>query len=272
MGLDWELPSYSPAGEDEPPPLQVKVELGRAFEFLPGADRTAIGLSSFLLALNPFNYEAYWQRGRAYGRQREPTKAIADYSMALALLLPGDPRRAQLLLRRAHNYRTLQDKARAVADLHQLVSMELGDFSGMHAELAMVCNDMAWQLVTGPEKNRDPARALPLAQKAVALLPELSIHHLNTLGVVHYRLGEYRQAAEVLERSLRENGAAPFYDLIFLAMSYARLGDAAKASEYYDRAAARIGEPHAMLGAGTKAEQDAFWAEARAVLGKDDRR
>jgi tetratricopeptide (TPR) repeat protein len=88
----------------------------------------------------------------------ERAKAIADYGMALALL---PPRRAEALFRRANNYLNLQDNARALADLQHLVSVNLGEFSGLHPELAFRCNQMAWQLVTGPEKDRDPARALP---------------------------------------------------------------------------------------------------------------
>ena len=35
-----------------------------------GDAHTSIGLNSFLLALNPFNFEAYLRRGRAYGRKQ----------------------------------------------------------------------------------------------------------------------------------------------------------------------------------------------------------
>jgi serine/threonine protein kinase/WD40 repeat protein/tetratricopeptide (TPR) repeat protein len=268
MGLDWDLPPYPRILERSPisdPPLEVKLELGSAIEMLPGDDDAIIGLTSFLLTLNPFNWEAYWQRGRIFGVRGEHSQAIADYSIALALLPANDPRRPELLFRRANNYLRLPDNARALADLEQLLKLDLGEFSGLHPDLAMVCNDIAWQLVTGPEQERDPAGALPLAHRALALAPEIS-SFLNTLGVVYYRLGQYRQAAEVLERSLRDSDATPVYDLFFLAMSYGRLSAAAKALEYYERAVAWLREHQGQLPTKQRTELDALRAEAEAVL------
>jgi serine/threonine protein kinase/WD40 repeat protein/tetratricopeptide (TPR) repeat protein len=265
MGLDWDLAPYPAAKDSKLPPPEVTLDLGTAIDLLPGDDGATIALTGLLLAANPFNWEAYRLRGRIYGMHSEHAQAINDYSRALALMPARDPRRPEVLFRRANNYLRLRDNTRALADLEQLLNVELGEFSGLHADLAMVCNNMAWQLVTGPEKERDPGRAHPLALKAVALTPELPLF-LNTLGVVYYRLGQNWQAAEMLERSLRDGGAPPAYDLLFLAMSQARLGDAAKAFEYYDRAAAWLREHHSALPAKQRTELDALRAEAEAVL------
>jgi uncharacterized protein HemY len=102
--------------------------------------------------------------------------------------------------------------------------------------LAEACNHLAWQLVVGPAQERDPGHALPLAEKAVSLMPEEPIYR-NTLGVVYYRLARYGPAVEELERSQRDSGGQyDGYDLFFLAMCHARLGHAAKARDCYDRA------------------------------------
>lgn len=77
--------------------------------------------------------------------------------------------------------------------------------------------------------------ALPLAEKAVALTPELPLY-LDTLALVYYRLGNYRPVAELLERSQRDRDATPASDLFLLAMSYHQLNETAKARDYYERA------------------------------------
>src|SRR5262249_55059915 len=144
-GLDWDQPPYEPVTQGKPPPpLEVKVDLGNlkvdqgtAFEFLPGGDRTSIGLNSFLLALNPFNIEAYLHRADAYLRLREPEKAIADYDLFLALAPIEHHSHGKVLF-------TVVDQS----------------------------NTLAWRYATGSEKQRDPHKALYLAQKAVKLAPE----------------------------------------------------------------------------------------------------
>jgi serine/threonine protein kinase/WD40 repeat protein len=271
MGLDWDLPAYPAARDGESPPGMVQVERGSPFGLLAESYPASIGLNTFLLKLNPFNWEAYYQRGRKYAMQGESEKAIADYSMALALLPAHDPRRVEVLFRRFTNYyRLVGDKARGLADLQQLAIMELGDFSALHADLAWTLNEIAWQLVMGPEKERNPAQALPLAQRAVTLTtPELCVYR-TTLGIVNYRLAQYGKAAEVLQRSLSESSdETAAFDLFFLALSHTRLGDGAKASAFYDQAVNWVREHRGRVQYDKQAELDACWAEARALLGKD---
>jgi eukaryotic-like serine/threonine-protein kinase len=271
MGLDWNLPAYQTATHGDPPLRDVEVERGSAFGRLSAGDPASIGLNSFLLSLNPFNWERYYQRGRSYAMDGQSAKAIADYSMALTLLPPQHPRRAEILFRRFNNYYyRVGDKARGLADLQQLVSMDLGDFAGLHADLAWTLNRIAWQLVMAPEKERDPVQALPLVQRALTLTqPPLSVSR-TTLGVVHYRLGQYRQAAEVLEGSLSESGdEIAAFALFFLALSHARLGDTATALQCYDQAVSWVREHRGRVQYDKQAELDACWTEARTILGKD---
>jgi tetratricopeptide (TPR) repeat protein len=235
MGLDWDLPSYEPARDDaDAPPPQVQLDLGNAFELLTGDDHTSIGLNSLLLALNPFNFEAYLQRGKAYDRLRQPDQALDDYNSAL-LLLPSEHKgRVDVLSR-----------------------------------LPYILNESAWHRVRNPEKLHDAEKALPLAQKAVALAPERQMF-LNTLGVVYYRLGQYQQAAQSLDSSLRAGrGETAAFDLFFVAMCHARLGDAAKARDCYDRAVHWVEEHQDKLPSNWKEDLKAFQAEAEAVLAKE---
>jgi WD40 repeat protein/tetratricopeptide (TPR) repeat protein len=135
-------------------------------------------------------------------------------------------------------------------------------------EGANACNNLAWQLVAGPKTLRDPARALPLAEKAVKLRPGDWFYH-NTLGVTLYRLGRYKEAVAALETSLRrqEKRMAAF-DLYFLALCHHRLGDEGKAKEEYERAVQAQEQNAQALNADQRAELQAFRQEAEALLKK----
>jgi tetratricopeptide (TPR) repeat protein len=126
-------------------------------------------------------------------------------------------------------------------------------------------NNEAWRLVTGPEKSRDPAKALALIQAAIQRRPGDPLF-LNTLGVVQYRNGQYREAAATLEKSLAASrGQYDAFNLFFLAMCHHQLGDAAKARDCYDRAL-RWRAEHKDLSPEHAEELKAFQAEAEALL------
>jgi hypothetical protein len=95
-------------------------------------------------------------------------------------------------------------------------------------------NNLAWCLVTGPDDLRDPGAALPLAETAVRLDPRHE--HLNTLGVVYYRLDRWRDAVGALNRSIEAKKDATAFDTFFLAMCYHRLDEPGKARAEYARA------------------------------------
>jgi serine/threonine protein kinase/WD40 repeat protein len=265
LDLDWELPPYPPAAQKQvTPPLTVSVDYGDLKVFTN--PRQAVGVYSLAIALNPINPEAYLQRGLANGPRGEHARAIADYSMFLALTPPEDRRRAEVLFRRSNNYKALNQHAQALADLLQLAPLKLDASSGLDAAVADTCNHAARRLVTGPEKERNPAQALPLAEKAVALWPEEAIYR-NTLGVVYYRLERYGPAVQALERSLRENkGEYAAYDLFFLAMCHARRGEAAAAKDCYDRAVKWVQQRQEKLSPEEKKELGQFQAEANVLL------
>jgi uncharacterized protein HemY len=96
-------------------------------------------------------------------------------------------------------------------------------------------NNQAWLLVIG-SGPRDPVRALTLITKAIERRPN-DPTFLNTLGVVQYRNGQYDQALVTLQKSLAASkGKSDAFDLFFLAMGHARLGDQEKAKRYRARA------------------------------------
>jgi serine/threonine protein kinase/WD40 repeat protein len=131
-------------------------------------------------------------------------------------------------------------------------------------ESARACNELAWILVSAPEKFRNAEEAVPLAEKAVRLEP--TALHRNTLAVAYYRIGRYREAVELLRVNLTDQRDSFLaFDLYFLAMSYHQLGDTVRARDYYDWAVRWTNMQK--LGTTHNEELAAFRAEAEELLG-----
>jgi tetratricopeptide (TPR) repeat protein len=131
---------------------------------------------------------------------------------------------------------------------------------------ALAYNILAWQLLPGPKEFRDAKAALPVARKAVELAPAEG-HYLNTLGIALFRNEQFKEAVAVLEKSLAASrGQSDAFDLFFLAMCHARLGDAAKVKDCYDRAARWFRAQRGQLSPTWIAELSEFQAEAEAQV------
>ena len=104
------------------------------------------------------------------------------------------------------------------------------------SENAGTLNNVAWRLVTSRfEDERDAKLAVELAQKAVELAPQAG-HIWNTLGVAHYRVGDWPAAITALEKSMELRKGGDCNDWFFLAMARWQLGEKNKAREFYDQA------------------------------------
>jgi tetratricopeptide (TPR) repeat protein len=118
---------------------------------------------------------------------------------------------------------------------------------------ARLLNNLAWLLAGRPEAApHDPAGAVALAEQAVALAEQAVAPApdrgklWNTLGVAHFRAGEWSEAADALEESMRLRYGGDPCDWLYLAMARHRLGDAAEARRWLDRSLAWIqARPHA---------------------------
>jgi tetratricopeptide (TPR) repeat protein/tRNA A-37 threonylcarbamoyl transferase component Bud32 len=261
--------------------------------FHEGKPGDAIAEFSQATELNLKYFEAYDWRGYVYARMNDYTNAMADLQEALRLnpnYVPAlnnlawvyvtgpketyspekalplalkavelSPTNADYLSTLAQAYSRLGREAEAIAILERLVELRPGS--------ARACNDIAWYYVTGPVETRAPERALPLALKAVEL-GKTNHNELNTLGVVYYRLGEFTNAIATLELGIKtESAGGSAHDFFFLAMAHQRLGDSARADDYFAKALKWL-EHQPSLPSESKQELEAFRAEAEAVLGK----
>jgi tetratricopeptide (TPR) repeat protein len=126
-------------------------------------------------------------------------------------------------------------------------------------------NDLAWFLATCPDLDlRDLNEAERLMAGVVEAAPRIC-GYWNTLGVVHYRKGHWREAAQALEKStsLHPQGGDSF-DWFFLAMAHYRMGDKERAHSWYQKAVTWMETNQQGL-----EELTRFRAEAAALLGME---
>jgi tetratricopeptide (TPR) repeat protein/WD40 repeat protein len=304
MDLDWDLPDYPPEEEQRPlqgaaflrPELARLPAQGEAL--WQAADRRhgaqEIALYSTALALQPLNPEAYYRRGLAQFRLRQTKEALTDFDHAATLR----PDHAETYHWRAHAHERLGQWPDAEADFSAALALRpddahlldcrgrcrlrLGRFHEGVADLehslavkpgqpalarflARECNNRAWHLVTGAVAERDPEQALALARKAEKWEPGNPLY-VNTLGVAQYRCGRFEDAVGTLERGLAaRKGEFNGFDLYFLAMAHARLGERVAARARFDRAV-KWQDARKDLSPEHLGELKAFRAEAEAVL------
>ena len=209
--------------------------------------------ATWVLHEQPGHLDALWARGESLQRLGRYAEAVAD----LTALLKFYPEDAELYEQRARCYDASNDRSHADADRKKVVEVARNDPRQL--------NNRAWHLLTGPAAERDPVRALELAKKIIERTPD-SQAYLNTLGVAQYRNGLYGESIATLENSLKAGkGQFDAFDLFFLAMCHAKLGDSLKARDCFDRAL-KWTEAHEDLPAQYKEDLKAFRAEAEGLL------
>jgi tetratricopeptide (TPR) repeat protein len=96
---------------------------------------------------------------------------------------------------------------------------------------SMAMNNLAYLLA---ERNILLRKALKLASDAVTLEPDNGVY-LDTLGWVHFRLGQFEKARELIEKALAA-GLDEREVYLHLGKVYEKLGNTVKAGEYFRKA------------------------------------
>jgi tetratricopeptide (TPR) repeat protein len=109
--------------------------------------------------------------------------------------------------------------------------------SVFETNLAEALNNLAWLLATCPEVAlREPKAAVDYARRAVELRPANG-NYWNTLGVAHYRAGDWLLSEQALKRSMQNRNEGDSADWFFLAIDESKLGRGQeRARAWYDKA------------------------------------
>jgi WD40 repeat protein len=127
-------------------------------------------------------------------------------------------------------------------------------------------NALAWSRanILYPEPHH-VRTAVALALHAVQSEPTRG-DFWNTLGVAHYRAGNWKEAIAALEKSLKLQGDNSF-DWFFLAMVQWRIGEKEKAHQWYDRAVQWMDKNQS-----SDTQLRRFRAEAAELLGRTEKK
>jgi serine/threonine protein kinase/Flp pilus assembly protein TadD len=181
---------------------------------------------------------------RDAGRRAEAVQAYREAVVHWEKLAADDPRNNTVyLMDLSHCWFDLADILRQdgqqqqARDVWRQALVFLEKLLQVHPKDAGCRNRLAWLLAMDPEPDfRNPGRAVELAKEAVTLAP----NHpglWSTLGVAHYRAGDWKRAIEALAKSMElQRGAQRSFDTFFLAMAHWQLGEKAKARQWHDKA------------------------------------
>ncbi|MGI9515461.1 MAG: tetratricopeptide repeat protein [Pirellulaceae bacterium] len=209
------------------------------------------------LELDPTCFHAHSNLGIAFRLQKRLDEAISCYRKAIEL----DPNSAKahydlgLCLQRKN-----KKFEEAIASFN--MAGDLGhDQDKIREGLRAVYTNWCWSLVTAANPgDRDSARALELANKAIQLGPA-EANSWNNLGVAQYRGGNWQAAVDALEKADTMLNGEDREHRMFLAMAYWMLGEKNKALEFYAEGAAWT-----TLYRETSNESQRFLAEAETTL------
>jgi serine/threonine protein kinase len=108
---------------------------------------------------------------------------------------------------------------------------------GLNPNHVASLNRLSWLLATCQDEHvRDAGRAVELAKKAVGLARRAG-NLRTTLGVAHYRAGDWEAARAALVQATELRGGGDGFDWLFLAMANGRLGQRDEARAWYRQAA-----------------------------------
>jgi eukaryotic-like serine/threonine-protein kinase len=196
---------------------------------------------------------AFSGRGMVYAVLKQWDKAIADYSEAIKL----KPDYFHAVSWRSQAYAGLGQWDKAIAERTKMLELRPNSATN---------NKLAWLLVTCPDpKFRDAARAVELGKKAVELSPNMG-EYWNTLGLAHYRAGDWAQSIADLERSVSLRNGGDGYDWFILAMAHWQLVHKDEARKWHDQAIAWMDKNQP-----TNEKLGRFRAEAADLLGLNDK-
>lgn len=166
----------------------------------------------FDLRSEGFTADAYEILGRIRDMTRQPDQAVAALETALRLREQHGESNAATHYYLAEAYGHRGDGPEAIQQYEQAISLQPDNL--------FLKGTLAWMLVNYPDEPvRDPLRAIELAKAAIEASP-YEPEFWKTLGVAHYRCGEYAAAQSAMETFVEKSEEPSTIAWLFLAMSH----------------------------------------------------
>jgi tetratricopeptide (TPR) repeat protein len=211
------------------------------------------------IRLRPDYHDARNNLGIAFAAQGNLDEAIACWRETVRL---ATPKAGRYVVAVAHT--NLGDALARQGKWHEALA-SFREAVSLKPDFVLAHNNMAWLLANCPDRSvRDAAQAVESAQKAVALEPQAG-GFWNTLGVAHYRAGNWNDAIAALGNSIAIGRGGNSFDFFFLAMAHRQLDEKVKAHKWHHQAVEWM-EKHQPQ----NEELLRFRAEAAELLGVED--
>jgi tetratricopeptide (TPR) repeat protein len=205
------------------------INLGRALFRLDQLDEAIVELRE-ATRIAPDVFEGHANLGNVYLGKGMVSEAIASYRKAAGI----QPKNAAIHFNLGLAFAKAGSFKEAIDGYRRALGLEPDD-AAARCQLAIALNNSAWRLAARRETTRaDASRAVAIAQEAVGLFPQDG-HFRNTLGVVHYRAGNWKDAVAALTKALETKGGGGS-GWFFLAMAHWQLGNKHEAYKWYQRA------------------------------------
>ncbi|MCF7958617.1 MAG: tetratricopeptide repeat protein [Phycisphaerae bacterium] len=225
--IDKAIADFTKAIELQPDFVFPWIERGKEYLNLRQYDKALIDFTKAI----ELNLNAAWprfERGKAYLDLDQYDKALTDFTKAIEL--KSDFEWSWYM--RGKAYLGLGQYDKAFADLDK--------FTGIAKEplkIPKAFNYLAWKCVISPDIPLPKASfAVKLAEKTVQADPN-EANYWNTLGVAHYRAGQWEEASTALKKTMElSKGEYDGCNLFFIAMARWQLGEKTKAHQVYGQA------------------------------------
>lgn len=184
----------------------------------------SIAASREAIRLRPNDANAHYILGVGLGKKGLPDEAIVAYRTAIRLGRhePGVHNNFGNALGRTGHL------DEAIAEFKEAIHLK--------PDYALAHSSWAWHLANCADpKRRDPKQAVALAKRAVELAPSNG-DCLVTLGVAHYRAGNWKEARAILQESTPVERDDICINWFVLAMTDWQLGKRKDARMWYDKA------------------------------------
>ncbi len=183
------------AVEKQPKSVDAKLTLARQLADTGHADE-GINMAKGLLQNDPKNLEVYYQLAQIYTDLRK-WKDASDVLDAADKQATKKDDQLMVAFQRAMNADRARHYDEAEADFRKVLAMDPNN--------ALTLNNFGFMLA---DRGVDLDEALSMIQKAVKLEPT-NYAYLDSLGWAYYRLGQYTQAEDNLQRAIARDGNDP---------------------------------------------------------------